>query len=42
MPSVHVDKVGEMAIIECAGRFVRTETASSYETRLRPRQTPTS
>ena len=27
MPSVHVDKVGEMAIIECAGRFVRTETA---------------
>ncbi len=27
MPSVQVDKVGEMAIIECAGRFVRTETA---------------
>jgi anti-anti-sigma regulatory factor len=27
MPSVHIDKVGEMAIIECAGRFVRTETA---------------
>ncbi|HYK51152.1 MAG TPA: STAS domain-containing protein [Terriglobales bacterium] len=27
MPSVHVDKVGEMAIIECSGRFVRTETA---------------
>jgi anti-anti-sigma regulatory factor len=27
MPSVHVDKVGEMAIIECVGRFVRTETA---------------
>ena len=27
MPSVHVDKIGEMAIIECAGRFVRTETA---------------
>jgi hypothetical protein len=27
MPSVRVDKVGEMAIIECAGRFVRTETA---------------
>jgi hypothetical protein len=26
MPSVHVDKVGEIAIIECAGRFVRTET----------------
>jgi anti-anti-sigma regulatory factor len=27
MPSVHVDKVGEMAIVECAGRFVRTENA---------------
>ena len=27
MPSVHVDKVGEMAIVECAGRFLRTETA---------------
>jgi anti-anti-sigma regulatory factor len=27
MPSVHVDKVGEMAIVECAGRFVRTESA---------------
>jgi hypothetical protein len=27
MPSVHVDKVGEMAIIECAGRFVRNEAA---------------
>jgi anti-anti-sigma regulatory factor len=24
MPSVHIDKVGEMAIIECAGRFVRS------------------
>jgi len=24
---VHVDKVGELAIIECVGRFVRTETA---------------
>ena len=27
MPSVHIDKVGEMAIIECAGRFVRSEAA---------------
>jgi anti-anti-sigma regulatory factor len=27
MPSVHVDKVGEMAIVECAGRFVGTEGA---------------
>jgi anti-anti-sigma regulatory factor len=27
MPSVHIDNVGETAIIECAGRFVRTETA---------------
>ena len=27
MPSVHVDKVGEMAIVECAGRFVRPESA---------------
>jgi anti-anti-sigma regulatory factor len=27
MPSVHVDNVGEMAIVECAGRFVRNEAA---------------
>ena len=27
MPSVHVDNVGEIAIIECAGRFVRSEAA---------------
>lgn len=27
MPSVHIDKVGETAIIECAGRFVRNEAA---------------
>jgi anti-anti-sigma regulatory factor len=27
MPSVHVDNVGETAIIECAGRFVRNEAA---------------
>jgi anti-anti-sigma regulatory factor len=27
MPTVHIDKVGEMAIIECAGRFVRSEAA---------------
>jgi anti-anti-sigma regulatory factor len=27
MPRVNVDKVGEMAIIECAGRFVRSEAA---------------
>ena len=27
MPSVHIDNVGEMAIIECAGRFVRNEAA---------------
>jgi len=27
MPSVHIDKVGEMAIIECVGRFVRTDSA---------------
>jgi anti-anti-sigma regulatory factor len=27
MPSVHIDNVGEMAIIECAGRFVRHEAA---------------
>ena len=25
MPTVHIDKVGEMAIIECAGRFGRTD-----------------
>lgn len=27
MPSVRIDNVGEMAIIECAGRFVRNEAA---------------
>jgi anti-anti-sigma regulatory factor len=27
MPIVHVDTVGEMAIIECAGKFVRAEAA---------------
>jgi anti-anti-sigma regulatory factor len=27
MPSVRVDNLGEMAIIECAGRFVRNEAA---------------
>src|SRR5215813_1927039 len=27
MPTVRIDKVGEMAIIECAGRFVRSEAA---------------
>src|SRR5580704_16111024 len=27
MPSVHIDNIGEMAIVECAGRFVRNEAA---------------
>lgn len=27
MPSVHIDTVGNTAIIECAGRFVRAEAA---------------
>jgi anti-anti-sigma regulatory factor len=27
MPSVHIDHRGETAIVECAGRFVRTEAA---------------
>jgi anti-anti-sigma regulatory factor len=27
MPSVHIDNVGEIAIIECGGRFVRAEAA---------------
>jgi hypothetical protein len=27
MPGVHIDNVGEMAIIERAGRFVRSEAA---------------
>jgi anti-anti-sigma regulatory factor len=31
MPSVHVDNVGEMAIIECAGKFVRSEAASKLQ-----------
>jgi anti-anti-sigma regulatory factor len=25
MPSVHIDKLGEMTIVECAGRFVRND-----------------
>jgi anti-anti-sigma regulatory factor len=31
MPSVHVDNLGEMAIIECAGKFVRTAAASKLQ-----------
>src|ERR1700688_275596 len=27
MPSVYIDSLGEMAIVECAGRFVRTAAA---------------
>jgi anti-anti-sigma regulatory factor len=27
MPRVHIDHCGEMAIVECAGRFVRHEAA---------------
>jgi len=27
MPSVHIDNVGKITIIECAGRFVRSEAA---------------
>jgi hypothetical protein len=27
MPGVHIDDVGEMAIIECVGRFVPSEAA---------------
>jgi anti-anti-sigma regulatory factor len=27
MPSIHIDNVGEMTIIECADRFVRHEAA---------------
>ena len=27
MPSVRIDNLGEMAIVECAGRFVRNDAA---------------
>ena len=27
MPRVHIDTLGEMAIVECAGRFVRNDAA---------------
>jgi anti-anti-sigma regulatory factor len=27
MPSVHINNVGDMAIVECAGRFVRNDAA---------------
>ncbi|MGA7219567.1 MAG: STAS domain-containing protein [Candidatus Sulfotelmatobacter sp.] len=31
MPSVHVDRIGEMAIIECAGEFTRKAAAGRLE-----------
>lgn len=31
MPSVHVDKIGEITIIECAGRFVRNAAACKLQ-----------
>jgi anti-anti-sigma regulatory factor len=27
MPSVHIDNVGDMAVVECEGRFVRSDAA---------------
>jgi anti-anti-sigma regulatory factor len=27
MPSIHIDRVGEMAVVECQGRFVRSDIA---------------
>ena len=27
MPNVHIDKVGDMAVVECEGRFVRSDAA---------------
>ena len=36
MPNVHVDNVGEMAIIECAGRFVRSEAAFKLRDAVTP------
>jgi anti-anti-sigma regulatory factor len=27
MPNIHVDKVGDMAVVECEGRFVRSDEA---------------
>ncbi len=27
MPNIHIDKVGEMAVVECDGRFVRSDEA---------------
>lgn len=27
MPSIHIDNVGDMAVVECEGRFVRREDA---------------
>lgn len=31
MPSVHVDKIGEMAIVECAGKFMRKAAACKLQ-----------
>ena len=31
MPSVHVDKIGEMAIVECAGKFIRNAAACKLQ-----------
>lgn len=27
MSNIHIDRVGEMAVVECQGRFVRSDTA---------------
>jgi anti-anti-sigma regulatory factor len=27
MPNIHVDNIGDMAVVECEGRFVRSEEA---------------
>ena len=27
MSDIHIDKVGNMAVVECEGRFVKSETA---------------
>ena len=27
MPNIHIDNVGDMAVVECEGRFIRSEDA---------------
>lgn len=42
MFSIHTDKIGDMAGVECEGRMVRSDAPSSYVMPLHHKQTQTS